>query len=114
MSVRGSKLKHPVIEEEAVTYIILLDDWLFLRFIFISLRFDRFNLKYAPAGESRLREIFLKTDNVLVGQTKRYCIIGVTVPAAVWYCCSGFIKYHNLSITYVLCLLGWTIPGRVD
>lgn len=31
-------------------------------------RFDRFNLKYNPAGQSRLREIFLKTDNVLGGR----------------------------------------------
>uniref|UniRef100_A0A7S2WBS6 AMP deaminase n=1 Tax=Rhizochromulina marina TaxID=1034831 RepID=A0A7S2WBS6_9STRA len=31
-------------------------------------RFDRFNLKYNPAGQSRLREIFLKTDNLLAGQ----------------------------------------------
>lgn len=31
-------------------------------------RFDRFNLKYNPAGQSRLREIFLKTDNMLGGQ----------------------------------------------
>lgn len=30
-------------------------------------RFDRFNLKYNPAGQSRLREIFLKTDNILSG-----------------------------------------------
>jgi len=30
-------------------------------------RFDRFNLKYNPAGQSRLREIFLKTDNLLQG-----------------------------------------------
>eukprot|EP01038_Epipyxis_sp_PR26KG_P007929 gene7929-10762_t len=30
-------------------------------------RFDRFNLKYNPAGQSRLREIFLKTDNVISG-----------------------------------------------
>lgn len=28
-------------------------------------RFDRFNLKYNPAGQSRLREIFLKTDNMI-------------------------------------------------
>ena len=28
---------------------------------------DRFNLKYNPAGQSRLREIFLKTDNVTSG-----------------------------------------------
>jgi len=31
-------------------------------------RFDRFNLKYNPAGQSRLREIFLKTDNYLQGR----------------------------------------------
>ena len=31
-------------------------------------RFDRFNAKYSPLGESRLREIFLKTDNYLQGR----------------------------------------------
>uniref|UniRef100_A0A7S1XP69 AMP deaminase n=1 Tax=Phaeomonas parva TaxID=124430 RepID=A0A7S1XP69_9STRA len=31
-------------------------------------RFDRFNLKYNPAGQSRLREIFLKTHNLIGGQ----------------------------------------------
>ena len=31
-------------------------------------RFDRFNLKYNPIGESRLREIFLKTDNYIQGR----------------------------------------------
>lgn len=31
-------------------------------------RFDRFNLKYNPAGQSRLREIFLKTDNLIAGR----------------------------------------------
>jgi AMP deaminase len=31
-------------------------------------RFDRFNLKYNPAGKSKLREIFLKTDNVIGGR----------------------------------------------
>jgi AMP deaminase len=30
-------------------------------------RFDKFNLKYNPMGESRLREIFLKTDNYING-----------------------------------------------
>ncbi|KAJ5909178.1 hypothetical protein N7495_001860 [Penicillium taxi] len=30
-------------------------------------RFDKFNLKYNPVGESRLREIFLKTDNYIKG-----------------------------------------------
>ncbi|KAF8933109.1 AMP deaminase [Dissophora ornata] len=31
-------------------------------------RFDKFNLKYNPIGESRLREIFMKTDNKIKGQ----------------------------------------------
>ncbi|CCV00218.1 unnamed protein product [Malassezia sympodialis ATCC 42132] len=31
-------------------------------------RFDRFNLKYNPIGESKLREIFLKTDNDIQGR----------------------------------------------
>ncbi|KAJ3069940.1 AMP deaminase [Podochytrium sp. JEL0797] len=31
-------------------------------------RFDKFNLKYNPVGESRLREIFMKTDNFVKGR----------------------------------------------
>ncbi|KAK4534250.1 hypothetical protein CDCA_CDCA01G0275 [Cyanidium caldarium] len=31
-------------------------------------RFDRFNKKYSPLGESRLREVFLKTDNRIGGR----------------------------------------------
>ncbi|KAJ1820515.1 AMP deaminase, partial [Coemansia sp. RSA 2675] len=31
-------------------------------------RFDKFNLKYNPIGESRLREIFMKTDNFIDGE----------------------------------------------
>ena len=31
-------------------------------------RFDKFNLKYNPVGESRLRTIFLKTDNFIHGR----------------------------------------------
>lgn len=31
-------------------------------------RFDRFNLKYNPLGEARLREIFMKTDNFIKGR----------------------------------------------
>lgn len=31
-------------------------------------RFDKFNLKYNPFGQSRLREIFLKTDNLIGGR----------------------------------------------
>ncbi|XP_037072081.1 AMP deaminase 2-like isoform X2 [Pollicipes pollicipes] len=31
-------------------------------------RFDKFNSKYNPVGESRLREVFLKTDNYMEGR----------------------------------------------
>lgn len=31
-------------------------------------RFDKFNDRYNPIGESRLREIFLKTDNYMGGK----------------------------------------------
>lgn len=31
-------------------------------------RFDKFNLKYNPIGQSRLRDIFLKTDNFIKGR----------------------------------------------
>jgi AMP deaminase len=31
-------------------------------------RFDKFNLKYNPIGQSRLRDIFLKTDNFIQGR----------------------------------------------
>ncbi|KAI9363765.1 hypothetical protein BD770DRAFT_433805 [Pilaira anomala] len=31
-------------------------------------RFDKFNLKYNPIGESRLREVFMKTDNYVHGK----------------------------------------------
>lgn len=54
-------------------------------------RFDKFNLKYNPIGESRLREIFLKTDNFIQGRylaelTKGACQkrTGYTVPDAGW------------------------------
>jgi AMP deaminase len=41
-------------------------------------RFDKFNLKYNPCGQSRLREIFLKTNNLVAGKylaelTKELC-----------------------------------------
>ncbi|CAL5335176.1 unnamed protein product [Camellia sinensis] len=32
-------------------------------------RFDKFNLKYNPCGQSRLREIFLKQDNLIQAET---------------------------------------------
>ena len=37
-------------------------------------RFDKFNAKYNPIGESRLREIFIKTDNYIGGKYFGYII----------------------------------------
>ncbi len=31
-------------------------------------RFDRFNKKFSPVGESKLRDVFLKTDNFISGR----------------------------------------------
>jgi hypothetical protein len=42
-------------------------------------RFDRFNLKYNPCGQSRLREIFLKVPHALVLR----CFSSVAPPAVV-------------------------------
>lgn len=38
-------------------------------------RFDKFNLKYNPCGQSRLREIFLKQDNLIQGNLFFYVAI---------------------------------------
>ena len=57
-------------------------------------RFDKFNLKYNPIGESRLREIFLKTDNFIQGRylaelTKGLFIISFHPPYLInESCCS--------------------------
>ena len=52
-------------------------------------RFDRFNLKYNPCGSSRLREIFLKTDNKLEGlylaQITQVCGLKLLVYEALSY-----------------------------
>ena len=44
-------------------------------------RFDKFNLKYNPIGESRLREIFLKTDNYIQGRYLAELTKGITILA---------------------------------
>lgn len=48
-------------------------------------RFDKFNSKYNPAGDSSLRQIFLKTDNYMEGRylaeiTKGNQLASVTMP----------------------------------
>ena len=47
-------------------------------------RFDKFNAKYNPIGESRLREVFLKTDNYVKGKYFAE-VIKVLLSKQVWF-----------------------------
>ena len=47
-------------------------------------RFDKFNLKYNPIGESRLREIFLKTDNYIQGRYLAELTKGMLLLRGLW------------------------------
>ena len=58
-------------------------------------RFDKFNLKYNPIGESRLREIFLKSDNYIEG---RY-LAELTKGAYSTISLQGCFGTHNLVRT---------------
>lgn len=42
-------------------------------------RFDKFNLKYNPCGQSRLREIFLKQDNLIQGTFSSFLLASRTL-----------------------------------
>lgn len=53
-------------------------------------RFDKFNLKYNPIGESRLREIFLKTDNYIQGRYLAELTQGACVGVAFCTLCSSW------------------------
>lgn len=65
-------------------------------------RFDRFNLKYNPAGQSRLREIFLKTDNLIAGQYLAQVLLCYTKRS----CHQNEKKYYRtLPILYFVCEL---------
>ena len=51
-------------------------------------RFDKFNLKYNPIGESRLREIFMKTDNYIKGRYLAELTKGLfLIPLSLYYSC---------------------------
>jgi len=45
-------------------------------------RFDRFNSKYNPCGESNLRAIFIKTDNLTEGRYLAEVTKQVRIPEA--------------------------------
>jgi AMP deaminase len=71
-------------------------------------RFDKFNLKYNPCGQSRLREIFLKQDNLIQGillrkySIKEYLLSGYLL----WVRISCLIMVLFVSIQVVF-LLNW-------
>jgi AMP deaminase len=87
-------------------------------------RFDKFNLKYNPIGESRLREIFLKTDNYIKG---RY-LAELTKGNLITWCsllrslnCQSLEvmtdleqgKYQASTLIFsVLCHSKWSMPYR--
>jgi AMP deaminase len=59
--------------KKILVYFVFGNNWLFFyKFILQDRntfhRFDKFNSKYNPIGESRLREVFLKTDNYTGGK----------------------------------------------
>ncbi|MBA0788038.1 hypothetical protein Gotri_025549 [Gossypium trilobum] len=63
-------------EPDEVTFILVDSLWYDLNVDLLDVhadkstfhRFDKFNLKYNPCGQSRLREIFLKQDNLIQGR----------------------------------------------
>jgi len=54
-------------------------------------RFDKFNAKYNPVGESRLREVFMKTDNYVGGRYFAKLIKEI-------FCDLEEFKYQNLEL----------------
>ena len=59
-------------------------------------RFDKFNLKYNPIGESRLRTIFLKTDNFVDGRYLAELSRGTVL------LCFSFFRFLSLCLFLIL------------
>lgn len=57
-------------------------------------RFDKFNAKYNPIGESRLREVFLKTDNYIRG---KYMAHIIKVPYSPFY-----FPFYRIYYAFIL------------
>ncbi|CEP63704.1 AMP deaminase LALA0_S09e00628g [Lachancea lanzarotensis] len=78
-------------------------------------RFDKFNLKYNPIGESRLREIFLKTDNYIKGTyladiTKQ---VISDLENSKYQMCEYRISIYGRSIEEWDNLAAWVIDNKV-
>ena len=78
-------------------------------------RFDKFNLKYNPIGESRLREIFLKTNNYIKGRylaeiTKQVIF---DLENSKYQHCEYRISIYGRSIDEWDKLASWVIDNKV-
>lgn len=78
-------------------------------------RFDKFNLKYNPIGESRLREIFLKTDNYIKGKyladiTKQ---VFSDLENSKYQMCEYRISIYGRSIDEWEKLAAWVIDNKL-
>jgi len=78
-------------------------------------RFDKFNLKYNPIGESRLREIFLKTDNYIKGKyladiTKQ---VFSDLENSKYQMCEYRISIYGRSIDEWSKLADWVIDNKL-
>lgn len=78
-------------------------------------RFDKFNLKYNPIGESRLREIFLKTDNYIQGRyladiTKE---VFSDLENSKYQMCEYRISVYGRSINEWSKLAAWVIDNKL-
>ncbi|ONM61046.1 AMP deaminase [Zea mays] len=60
-------------------------------------RFDKFNLKYNPCGQSRLREIFLKQDNLIQGANILCRCLSVSIVQLLFTCSIYLMVNVNLT-----------------
>eukprot|EP01104_Vermistella_antarctica_P008694 TRINITY_DN2197_c0_g1_i2.p1 TRINITY_DN2197_c0_g1~~TRINITY_DN2197_c0_g1_i2.p1 ORF type:complete len:956 (+),score=186.56 TRINITY_DN2197_c0_g1_i2:237-3104(+) len=78
-------------------------------------RFDRFNLKYNPIGESRLREIFLKSNNLISGRYLAEITQSVIddLEASKFQCAEYRISIYGRDRTEWQQLSGWAIDNKL-
>ncbi|KAF7348221.1 A-deaminase domain-containing protein [Mycena sanguinolenta] len=78
-------------------------------------RFDKFNLKYNPIGESRLREIFLKTDNYIKGRYLAELTRGKTISTqqSKYQNCEWRISIYGRSKDEWDKLAKWVVNNRL-
>eukprot|EP00742_Colponemidia_sp_Colp-10_P003699 GILJ01003937.1.p1 GENE.GILJ01003937.1~~GILJ01003937.1.p1 ORF type:complete len:764 (-),score=122.22 GILJ01003937.1:165-2456(-) len=78
-------------------------------------RFDRFNLKYNPFGQTQLREIFLKTDNYIQGRYLAEVTAEVMsdLEANKYQFCEYRISIYGRKITEWQILSRWFVQNKI-